>query len=63
MVISLLAASNSHATFFTPGENGCLSWDTTTGKGLPSLPWQCIRIVGLGGKEWHVDLVVEVDQV
>lgn len=54
--------ADSSITFFTLREDGHLSWDITAVE-VPSLPWQWIRVVGICRKEWHVDLVVEVEQV
>ena len=53
---------DSSVTFFTITENGRLVWDVIAVV-VPSLPWQWIRMVGLCGKEWHMDPVREAEQV
>lgn len=50
------------AILFTFWEDGHLLWDGIAAE-IPSLPWQRIRVVGLRGKEWHLDPMVEAEQV
>lgn len=54
--------ADSSVTFLTFREDGQLLWDFTAVE-EPSLPWQRIRVVGLHGKEWHVDPMIELEQM
>lgn len=65
MSVSLLIArrlADSSINFFAFKEDGHLVWDTSVAE-PPSLPWQQIRVVGLRGKEWHMDPVIKLKQV
>lgn len=59
--VSLLIAGRLADSSVAFRDDGRLLWDSTTA--VSPSPLQRIKVVGLRGKEWHVNLVIEVEQV